>query len=69
VNYFYHFKEGKVSELWLLADLDFDYKATAESCAVATLPLLVAFRCAWYAPGGRQDSFPPYERLPPFSCA
>lgn len=29
VNYFYHLKEGKVSEFWLLADLDFDYKATA----------------------------------------
>ncbi len=29
VNYFYHLKDGKVSEFWLLADLDFDYKAQA----------------------------------------
>ena len=27
VNYFYHLKDGKVSEFWLLADIDFDYKA------------------------------------------
>jgi predicted ester cyclase len=27
VNYFYHLKEGKISEFWLLADFDFDYRA------------------------------------------
>jgi predicted ester cyclase len=27
VNYFYHLKDGKVSEFWVLADIDFDYKA------------------------------------------
>lgn len=29
VNYFYHPKDGKVSEFWLLADMAFDYKAEA----------------------------------------
>jgi predicted ester cyclase len=29
VNYFYHLKEGKVSEFWVLADIQFDYKAKA----------------------------------------
>ncbi len=24
--YFYHLKDGKISEFWLLADIDFDYK-------------------------------------------
>jgi predicted ester cyclase len=27
VNYFYHLKEGKISEFWVLADIEFDYKA------------------------------------------
>jgi predicted ester cyclase len=27
VNYFYHLKDGKISEFWLLADIDIDYKA------------------------------------------
>jgi ketosteroid isomerase-like protein len=27
VNYFYHLKDGKISEFWVLADIDFDYKA------------------------------------------
>jgi predicted ester cyclase len=27
VNYFYHLKDGKVSEFWVLADIVFDYKA------------------------------------------
>ena len=27
VNYFYHLKEVKISEFWLLADFDFDYRA------------------------------------------
>jgi len=27
VNYFYHLKDEKVSEFWLLADSDFDCKA------------------------------------------
>jgi len=27
VNYFYHLRDDTVSEFWLLADLDFDYKA------------------------------------------
>jgi predicted ester cyclase len=27
VNYFYHLKDDKVSEFWLLADIDFDYRA------------------------------------------
>jgi predicted ester cyclase len=27
VNYFYHLKDGKFSEFWVLADIDFDYKA------------------------------------------
>jgi predicted ester cyclase len=26
-NYFYHLKDDKVSEFWLLADIDFDYRA------------------------------------------
>jgi predicted ester cyclase len=26
-NYFYHLRDGKVSEFWLLADIDFDYRA------------------------------------------
>ncbi len=26
-NYFYHLKEGKISEFWHLADIDFDYRA------------------------------------------
>jgi predicted ester cyclase len=25
--YFYHVREGKISEFWLLADVDFDYRA------------------------------------------
>jgi predicted ester cyclase len=29
VNYFYHLKDDKVSEFWLLSDSDFDYKAQA----------------------------------------
>ena len=29
VNYFYHLKDGKISEFWVLADIDFDYKAKA----------------------------------------
>jgi predicted ester cyclase len=27
VNYFYHLKDGKISEFWVLADIEFDYKA------------------------------------------
>jgi predicted ester cyclase len=27
VNYFYHLRDGKIAEFWLLADLGFDYKA------------------------------------------
>jgi predicted ester cyclase len=27
VNYFYHLRQGKISEFWLLADSDFDYRA------------------------------------------
>jgi predicted ester cyclase len=27
VNYFYHLRDGRIAEFWLLADLDFDYKA------------------------------------------
>jgi predicted ester cyclase len=27
VNYFYHLKENKISEFWLLSDFDFDYRA------------------------------------------
>ena len=27
VNYFYHLRDGKISEFWVLADIDFDYKA------------------------------------------
>ncbi len=27
VNYFYHLRNGKISEFWVLADIDFDYKA------------------------------------------
>jgi len=27
VNYFYHLRVGKISEFWLLADIDFDYRA------------------------------------------
>jgi len=27
VNYFYHLRDGKISECWLLADIDFDYRA------------------------------------------
>ncbi len=27
VNYFYHLRDGKISEFWLLADIDFDYTA------------------------------------------
>jgi predicted ester cyclase len=26
-NYFYHLRDGKISAFWLLADLDFDYRA------------------------------------------
>jgi hypothetical protein len=26
-NYFYHLEDGKISEFWVLADIDFDYKA------------------------------------------
>jgi predicted ester cyclase len=26
-NYFYHLRNGKISEFWLLADIDFDYRA------------------------------------------
>jgi predicted ester cyclase len=26
-NYFYHLREGKISAFWLLADIDFDYRA------------------------------------------
>jgi predicted ester cyclase len=26
-NYFYHLDRGKISEFWLLADIDFDYRA------------------------------------------
>jgi predicted ester cyclase len=26
-NYFYHLRDGKVAEFWLLADVDFDYRA------------------------------------------
>jgi predicted ester cyclase len=26
-NYFYHLRDGKISEFWLLADVDFDYRA------------------------------------------
>jgi addiction module HigA family antidote len=26
-NYFYHVRNGKIAEFWLLADHDFDYKA------------------------------------------
>jgi len=26
-NYFYHLKDGKISEFWHLADIDFDYRA------------------------------------------
>ena len=29
VNYFYHLKDDKISEFWLLSDMDFDYKAQA----------------------------------------
>lgn len=29
VIYFYHLKDGRVAEFWLLADMDFDYSATA----------------------------------------
>jgi predicted ester cyclase len=25
--YFYHLRDGKISEFWLLADVDFDYRA------------------------------------------
>ena len=28
-NYFYHLRDGRISEFWLLADLAFDYKAGA----------------------------------------
>ena len=27
VIYFYHLREGKIAEFWLLSDADFDYKA------------------------------------------
>jgi hypothetical protein len=27
LTYFYHLREGKVSEFWLQANVDFDYKA------------------------------------------
>jgi ketosteroid isomerase-like protein len=27
VNYFYHLRDGKISEFWVLADIEFDYKA------------------------------------------
>jgi predicted ester cyclase len=27
VNYFYHLRQGKISEFWLLTDIDFDYRA------------------------------------------
>jgi hypothetical protein len=27
VNYFYHLRDGKISEFWLLAEVDFDYLA------------------------------------------
>lgn len=27
VVYFYHLKDGMISEFWLLADMDFDYRA------------------------------------------
>jgi hypothetical protein len=27
VIYFYHLKDGKIAEFWLLSDTDFDYKA------------------------------------------
>jgi predicted ester cyclase len=27
VNYFYHLRQGKISEFWLLSDIDFDYRA------------------------------------------
>ena len=27
VNYFYHLKDDKVCEFWLLADIEFDYRA------------------------------------------
>jgi predicted ester cyclase len=26
-NYFYHLRDGRISEFWLLADIAFDYKA------------------------------------------
>jgi predicted ester cyclase len=26
-NYFYHLRRGKISAFWLLADIDFDYRA------------------------------------------
>jgi predicted ester cyclase len=26
-NYFYHLREGKISEFWLLANMDFDYRS------------------------------------------
>jgi predicted ester cyclase len=26
-NYFYHLRDGMISEFWLLADIDFDYRA------------------------------------------
>ena len=29
VIYFYHLRQGKICEFWLLADQDFDYKAAA----------------------------------------
>ena len=29
VTYFYHLMEGKISEFWLLASIDFDYKEQA----------------------------------------
>jgi predicted ester cyclase len=29
VNYFYHLRDGKISEFWLLADIEVDYKAEA----------------------------------------
>jgi hypothetical protein len=30
VSYFYHLRDDTVSEFWLLADLDFDYKAQTQ---------------------------------------
>jgi predicted ester cyclase len=29
VNYFYHLRDGKISEFWVLSDSEFDYKAKA----------------------------------------